>query len=692
MKLSLHAVRLKSNSDGGAAASTIAFDDKLTVIRGENSRGKSQCLAAVIWTLGLEDILSPRGDVPLGSAMTSEILLQGPHGEVAHRVRSSWCALEMANERGDVLTVWRSVVGTPYERNLIRVWRGPAITNHSAATRDADYFVVRPGGAQSDSGFHRLLADFIGWDLPKVSRYAGPPAPLYVQILFAFLLIDQRSWGLSGPRAVTRYQLREPTRRAIEFLLGLEGPAAQQRRDRLETEQAELRSDWNSRVATLEAMARTVGGRIQGLPSTPAGARSGGRSVVASDLSEVLIEVFSQGEWTPAETAIQKLGAASQLPQERRLAEDTSTDVDLRALEEQLEENLLTSAMVEQSLALSESEKVALERRIDGLTDENQRNLDVRALRRLGSTHDSTHLADDSCPTCRQSLSALEADDIDNPLDIDQTIGLIQTQLATARAMYQQATITVEQSRSTFAAVQREIDGLRARVRAARADSVGAANDYSARDVAAAVTAQTRLAELDRLSSTVRIELGALGAIAEKIAENRRQLAALPTEVPPADIAKLDALTANLVSELSEYGFDSYPPHQIELNAETLKPQRSGFDLDLDVSASDVVRIKISYVNALREIAAGTEAPHPRLLFMDEPRQHELREAHFSQMLTRFAADGDNLAAQTIVTSAATEEDLRRMLTNVEVSVVDLGDRRLLQLDQNLDPLDPEAG
>jgi hypothetical protein len=139
--------------------------------------------------------------------------------------------------------------------------------------------------------------------------------------------------------------------------------------------------------------------------------------------------------------------------------------------------------------------------------------------------------------------------------------------------------------------------------------------------------------------------------------------------------------------QLEAFGFSSYDSRKVNVNEETLRPDRAGFDIDTDVSASDVVRTKIAYLNAIRELADQVGGPHPGLLVLDEPRQHELDEEHFRSTLSRLALNSD-LGNQVIVTSAASLDALSELLGSNPATIVDLGKLRLLQPEPTLDPLD----
>lgn len=690
MTLEVRALRLRVATTAGNAGAHVDFMPGLNVIRGENSRGKTQIMQSIVYGLGLEALFGPSTSTRLGSALTHQVRLPvGPEQvEEEADVLESWVALELTNGE-EVLSLWRPIVNEKYGQNLVRVWRGPRLTT-GVGNLDGDYFVRESGAVQRARGFHHLLAEFVGWRLPVVPRYTGGTTLLYPEILAPFFYADQRAWGSAAPRSVVQFQIREPTRKAVEFLLGLVGPAAEARRAEIDNELLSLRSAWTSAAVGARSAVGAAGARLAGLPDAPAGARRGnGKTVQPTDVSEAAVEVLQQNEWRPLEevrAALAETVVALQRPAAPPTvgaAGSSRLGEELASLHSDLGDGLAASSVIEQNLLLNESQLVALDRRVDALVEEQRRNQDVKTLLRLGSEHASNHLADTNCPTCNQALAGVEGDTVVPSLDVDGTLRLVNAQLATARGMREQAQAAVHHAREAFRALQNQADGLRAQIRAIENDLVAPDHAPSESTITQRVVAETRLAELGRAADGAAAALTRLQELADRIASLRTELNGLPVGNTPADQERLDRLMEAMQAQLRDFGFDSYSADRIGLDPETLRPQRSGFDLDADVSASDVVRVKIAYLNSIRELSRAVGGQHPGLLMLDEPRQHELDEQHFRAALTRLSASASS--GQVIVSSAAAEADLARLLGPAQAHVIDLGADRLLQLDDQPD-------
>ncbi len=194
MSLRIRAVRLRARTEHAAVGSTIQFADGLNVVRAGNSSGKSQILQAIAFSLGVEGMFGPGRQVPLGSAMTDEVTtVEGGRARSA-AVLASWCAVEIENARGDKVVAQRFAKHDRVLPNLVRVWHSPVLSAPPSRLPEPDAMFVRePGAAQNDRGFHRFLESFIGWELPRIPRYAGGDAPLYLEVLFPYLYVDQRA-------------------------------------------------------------------------------------------------------------------------------------------------------------------------------------------------------------------------------------------------------------------------------------------------------------------------------------------------------------------------------------------------------------------------------------------------------------------------------------------------------------------
>jgi hypothetical protein len=116
MSLRIRRLKLLVVTEKANYGTDIVFPDGLVFLRSENTSGKSTCLKAIVYALGLERIFGPASQPPLTPAMTSLI----EDGEEELPVLESQVLLEIENARGEALTIQRQVVG---ERDCLTQWK-----------------------------------------------------------------------------------------------------------------------------------------------------------------------------------------------------------------------------------------------------------------------------------------------------------------------------------------------------------------------------------------------------------------------------------------------------------------------------------------------------------------------------------------------------------------------------------------
>src|SRR5262249_3952322 len=91
---------------------------------------------------------------------------------------------------------------------------------------------------------------------------------LYLQTI-APLLFREQTRGWTGILAAVprHYQIRDPGRRAVEFLLSLDAYERARRREELRVEEASIAAEWRGEVTTFPPAVDVLGGRREGIAS-----------------------------------------------------------------------------------------------------------------------------------------------------------------------------------------------------------------------------------------------------------------------------------------------------------------------------------------------------------------------------------------------------------------------------------------
>jgi len=294
MSLRIRRLRLHAVTINGSYGVEIPFQDKLVVLRANNTTGKSTCVQAIIYCLGLEKMLGPSRSVPLPHVMTRCLEDDG----VEMPVIESKVLLEICNSKNEILTIQRYAHGDQ-DRRLISTWDGPALSNPTGSYHQTDYYATDSGAASRPAGFHTRLASFLGWNLPSVSRFNGTECPLYMECIFPLIVVEQKhGWAAIQSNMPTFFGIKEVAKRALEFLMGLEAYSLSLKRQQLQMEEATLKLEWKHSVSECGALLRPLNGRLRGMPEEP----------TADWPPAVLpcIEVVRDNEWVPLISAIDK--------------------------------------------------------------------------------------------------------------------------------------------------------------------------------------------------------------------------------------------------------------------------------------------------------------------------------------------------------------------------------------------------
>jgi len=631
--------------DGLVTQYRAEFGPGLVIVSGPNSVGKSLLFQSFIYGLGLEGMYGPSHDHGLLTrALTEEITLGGQ----SHRVSRSSVAVEIENGVGQILTAQRDVAGGANDQ-LVATWSEAAITARASEGSRRDYFVRRGGAAVEGSGFHRLLAEFMGWELPVVPAFNNKEVPLYLEILFSFLAIEQKA-GWSGilPRIPTYLQVRDPLQRGVEFYLGLELVKRATDLQRLIDREADLRRRFEVMMGALNSSATLRGARIVGADDWGKFRRRADPRTAPYEI-EIRAEMLEGSNWVPIETVIARpLPEADLTSPEVTPARPNEEELKARldAATERMRELSGQLSAVEETLDLIHTQLGSLRTRLAIVEEERRRYEQLSVLVGLGSPVAVATFGHHDCPTCQQSLDGLEHQPDLATLDYQKSLDLLAEQARTLRALHEDAERAANDQELVRTGFEREADELRREMKAIRADLVTPDNVPSVADLQRRLVEENRRADIQNLGIEILEGTERLGAIAGDL---RAVLAARAklgsTDLTAEEQGRLGSWTAFFRQNLSAVGVTSFPVDEVVLPV-TGKPGVIGYDdVGFQASASDVIRLRWSYALSLMRASQAIGGPHPGFLIMDEPRQQEVES--FSQFLALAAAHAGQIILMT---------------------------------------------
>lgn len=672
MRLTTRRLQIVAVTGEGRFGVDLELGEGLTVLRAGNSMGKSTIANSLLYAFGGEGMLGPDWPLPLKYCLYDYLV---DDDNAKHDVLESWVTAELANGVGAELSVRRYIKSEQYSRNLTQLWDGRVLSDPGKAHRRADAFLHRSGSAQRPAGFHTRLAEFIGWQLTTVTRYDGSRQPLYIELLLPFLFIEQQR-GWTGVRAnVPRYfGVRDPGRRGVDFLLALDADERAQRRERLLAEEVTLRRQWSARVSELRGALASDALRLQHIPENP--------PLDWPPSPPPAIEALDGEEWVNSGAALTTLRTQLKELREREVPTVQAAAADVERTLGELEQRYgqLSAAHTEAAREV-EHDRGNLRRidqRLDSLKVDRQRHLDAQHVVKLGGTPAAT-LTEGRCPTCDQRWPAdlLGGEEQQEPaMSIEEHLDMIEQERRSLAALRKGAAAVLDERCAREGAMREQLAEMRADIRAHRETLLADAKRPSVAAVREQLLAEDRVRRLEEARLGLTVADDDLGKLSETFRENRAALKTLETdESSERDRSVLASFRSAFLEQLQEYGFRSLDG--VTLSEQTYLPERQGFDLTHEVSASDTIRLIWGYLLGMLETGAEEPSNHPGILVLDEPGQQEVEPASLRAFLAR-AAGAARREQQVLVTVTRPIEELRSATLDSQAHVIDFGDHTLV--------------
>jgi len=644
-------------------ADSLHFVDGLNLICAENNMGKTTALMSILYALGWEGMLSPSRKVPFPPAVTTEIAASSER----LLVTESYAMAELEAGANDRLTVRRAIKSESEKTELVRTWKGPVLSQGPGEHKSQDYFVRTGGSAKREAGFHHLLEKFMGWELPEVTNWDGGAVKLYMEVVAPFLFVEQtRGWGWIASVMPRYLRIKDPERRATEFLLSLESLTRASERDALLAQREELRGSWRASVDAFVAQAGEKGVRVENLPRNPTGDWP----------PPVLPTLFllHENDWQPIGAVLSALRrelneTAQEIPRVEEVADQVGNE--LAVAEERASELSGLIGGAARDVREQMAELQSLDERLDALSQDKARYDDAIRLREFGSSEDLS-IDRSNCPTCEQALPAtLLGVDVGPVMTLEENRTLIAEEVKTFSVMRDDARSVLLASRQRLAALQSDLKDIRRTIRSLKTTLTQSAEAPSQ----AAIAKQVRLGDRIEEFNEFEIKLAGLGSdLSEQAAGYRRitsELADLGERggLTASDKQKLTAFGDLVREQLRDFGFTSMPPEEVQLAQDTYLPMRKDVPIRPDeLSASDRVRMVWAYLVGLMEISRTFETAHPGLLILDEPGQQEISDDSLRALFKRLAAAG-GFGQQVIVATSKPAAAVNKMVENAEVAL-----------------------
>lgn len=200
-------IRCEDNSVYGAL---IPFFNRLNIIFGPNSVGKSSIITGIIYGLGAEKSLGifKNNQNPFKPEFYRSI--------DGKKIVSSHLLLEITNGH-EIVTIKRNIIG----KTNFCIVKSCELEYFDLTENHVNLLVN--DDVMSEQGFQGYLFKFIGWDIVKVPKYDGSISSLYMENMIPLFFVEQRAgWSQVQARQVMRYHIQDIKKIVFEYLMGLD--------------------------------------------------------------------------------------------------------------------------------------------------------------------------------------------------------------------------------------------------------------------------------------------------------------------------------------------------------------------------------------------------------------------------------------------------------------------------------------
>ena len=367
------------------------------------------------------------------------------------------------------------------------------------------------------------------------------------------------------------------------------------------------------------------------------------------------------------------------VPTVEDVADETAAEIDRLAsaiAEQNARRNVLFRARQAEL-----GQTVSITRRLAALEDDLQKNLDAQKLRNLGSRVADT-VAADHCPTCAQPIAdtLLAQRAGAEVMSVEDNIEYIKSQHGIFVRLRDQTARALADIERQLAAATTEVNETSSRLRTLRAEIVRPSDAPSIAALEERLRLEARLQALEDAQQRFEQQKAALIALAAQHADLLTKRRSLPEDrLTAGDRSKLGRLGTLIREQANSYGFSTFPAEEIEISPENYRPQKEGFEIGFELSASDAIRLKWAYQLALMELARTVPTNHPGFVVFDEPRQRETAKVSVQRLLKR-AATAKAAGQQVIFATSEDREQLEVFLTGIDCRMLVFDDRIVRRL------------
>lgn len=634
------------------------FKEGINVIHADNTMGKSTCLNAMMYALGLEMLLGRKGTLCLTDALWGKLTFNGKEYEVDKSV----VYLTLSNSKDQKITVRRGITDPDTDNRLVQVYED--------GKEAALYYVNDPGTAQGEKGFHRFLRDFIDWELPTVNTFDGKDVPLYIECIFPLFFIEQkRGWSKLQANIPTSYGIRNAATQAVEFVLNLDVSKINHERESLKLELSKASTEWDALKNEGDILAHNISGVLLKMPNKTPLKSEEFAPYIGISMKDKIVPLNEWIVYTETETKV----IEENIEHAEYSSVEAETELNLLEKEVLEEDQLLEQRRMEYSLEVNSLDLIS--RRVENIEEDIKKNRETLKVQKYAREIDIS-LNAKLCPSCGQEMKdTLMPPSIDEePMSIEDNIEFLKQQQISALFLREQSTNNVK----IFSAKIREMeDGISQKRRKIRDMKMELRQDIRIPKISQIRELANKQDSLKRIEDTKEKFESFLVKCKDSISKHE-QIYLRHKEISREgfsenDKGKLNSLRDVLRTNLGSFHFTTRPPNEVDISTDSYQPSSDGIELHLNSSASDNIRMIFAYTLALLEVSEKVMGNHLGLMIYDEMRQQDIKTESLRNMYLKMQSLSTK--NQFIITSSASNAHFKEITQGINCNLIEFSSK-----------------
>ncbi len=632
--LRINAIKIQIVTADGLYGFEQSFQNGLNIIRGNNSSGKSSLFQAILYALGLEELLGGKNEKTMQSVLKDQV--EFPDSNF-HEVLQSEVFLEIENK--NTITIRRSIISPTESPKLVNIYYGNLLTGNNKYLKKQSMYIHDKGGATDTTyGFHFFLSEFLGWSLPEVINNQGQPAHLYIQQIAPIFMIEQKSGWSDFFSTMPYYGIKQATSRVIEFILNMDIFENQKKKTELNYREDCLKETWKTEYIKISNLARDTRYDLQGLTENPS-ILNIKEVFLAKETKNGVIDIESelsllQKEYEElSQTPVKSVGENAEI-----------FEKELNNLQYILKKKSLLYDVLNSDLLLNEQQLEELKEQLLDVSSDLQKNKSALKITNLGGEIQS-EIAISICPTCHQHIedSLLPHNVQEIPMSIDENIQYLESKKKMIEKYIEGQSKKCNEYNRNLNILKQELANIRAQIRSLKKDLIEDNRLPSISDIEYRLNLKKKIGFFDRKIdefNELKEKFRNLSIEYKQLLVSKKNM--LESFSSNTDRNKVNDLEFFFKTALNDFKYESKPIETIRISPDDYLPLTQlitgeKYNIRFDSSASDFIRCLWAYYIALMQTSLKYKGNHPNLLMFDEPKQQDMSEEGFKIFLHKLS-------------------------------------------------------